>query len=246
MKAQKIDVFFSAQSFEKSAVRGSIAVVIDVLRASSTMITALSNGAKGVVPVKSMGDASQMAAKIASTHYLLCGEKDGIKIEDFDLGNSPFEYATDVVKDKTIILTTTNGTVAIQQAQMAKEIYIAGFLNLKAVVEKLQQQHANDDIVLICSGWKGRMSLEDILCAGMMVYEFCQCKDQVELPDGAKVALALYHAYAENLADTLANSNHAKRLAEHLENDDIGYCSQVNTFNIAPKIVDGILVDGQT
>jgi 2-phosphosulfolactate phosphatase len=226
-------------------IKGKIAVIIDVLRASSTITAAIAHGAKGVIPVRSMGDASQIAAKIGSTNFLLCGEKDGVKIQDFDLGNSPLEYTKELVKDKTVVLTTTNGTVAIQQAQLASTIYIASFLNAQAIVSHLKAKHPDDDIVLICSGWKGRISIEDTLCAGHIIHELFGDLMNEDITDGAKVSLAAYHECKNNLADALARSNHAKRLRDIIENDDIAYCSQINIFDVLPTLKDGIIVDGK-
>lgn len=246
MSLNKTDVFFSAQSFNDEMVRAKVAVVIDVLRATSTIVTAIANGSKGVIPVRSMGDASQIAAKIGSTHFLLCGEKDGVKIEDFDLGNSPFEYSTEVVKDKTIILTTTNGTLAIQKSLLASHIYIASFLNVGSLLKQLRTQHADDEIVLVCSGWKGRISIEDTLCAGYIIHELYGDVLNEDLPDGAKVALASYCECKDNLEGALAKSNHAKRLKNIIDTDDIAYCSQIDIFDVLPTLKDGIIVDGKT
>lgn len=245
MDYRNTDVFFSAQSFNDEMIKGKVAVIIDVLRASSTITVAIANGAKGVIPVGSMGDASQIASKIGSTNFLLCGEKDGIKIQDFDLGNSPLEYAEDVVKDKTVVLTTTNGTKAIQQAQLASDIYIASFLNAVTVVNTLKEYHSGDDIVLICSGWKGRISIEDTLCAGYLIYELFGDVINEDIKDGAKVALASYYECKNNLSEALARSNHAKRLRDIIENDDIAYCSQINIFEVLPTLKDGIIVNGK-
>lgn len=245
MNVTNTDVYFSAQAFSEEMARAKVAVVIDVLRATSTMVTALANGAKGIIPVRSMGDASQIVAKIDSDNFLLCGEKDGIKIENFDLGNSPFEYDEQTVADKTIVLTTTNGTQAIQQATLAKELYLASFLNVGTVISHLKTKHKKDKIVLICSGWKGRISIEDTLCAGYIVDALLGNNDDSGMPDGAKVARALYTQYKENLHAIIKQSNHAKRLEDKLVNDDIGYCSQIDIFDILPTLKDGIIVNGK-
>lgn len=246
MNVTNTDVYFSAQAFSEEMARAKVAVVIDVLRATSTMVTALANGAKGIIPVRSMGDASQIVSKIGSDNFLLCGEKDGIKIENFDLGNSPFEYDKETVSNKTIVLTTTNGTNAIQQATLAQELYLASFLNVGTVINQLKTAHQEEEVILICSGWKGRISIEDTLCAGYIIDALFEGKDDAGMPDGAKVAKALYNQYRHNLKETILQSNHAKRLEDKLVNDDIGYCSQIDIFDILPILKDGIIVDGKT
>jgi len=144
-----LDVFFSAQSFQENELRNKSVVVIDVLRATSTIVTALMNGAKGVIPVEDMGEASRISQSVDSENYLLCGEKDGNKIDGYDLGNSPLEYSRETVAGKTLIFNTTNGTKAIKKSLGSAKIYMASFLNLSAIVEELQAE--KNEIVLFFS-----------------------------------------------------------------------------------------------
>src|SRR5690554_1115604 len=129
----ELDVFFSVQTFQEEELRGKTVVVVDVLRATSTIVTALANGAKSVIPVADMGEASRISQSIDSDNYLLCGEKNGVQIEGYDLGNSPLEFTPEVVGGKSLILNTTNGTRAIKKSVGAAEVYIASFLNLASV-----------------------------------------------------------------------------------------------------------------
>ncbi len=137
---EEMDVFSSAYSFQEEDIRDKTVVVIDVLRASSTMTTALYNGAKGVIAVGDMDDASKISHNLDSLSFLLCGEKDGVKIEGYDLGNSPLEHTAEVVEDKTIILNTTNGTKAIKRSGLAERIIIGSFVNLDAIINHLERQ----------------------------------------------------------------------------------------------------------
>src|SRR5699024_10992143 len=130
----KIDVFISSQSFQEEDLRDKTVVVVDVLRASSTIATALAHGAKGVISVGDMSDASKISQNLDSPYYLLCGEKDGVKIEGYDLGNSPLDYTPQTVENKTIILNTSNGTKAIKRSALARQIVVGSFLNLQVVV----------------------------------------------------------------------------------------------------------------
>lgn len=238
---KNLDVFFSVLSFQEEEVRGKTVVVADVLRASSTIVTALQNGARGVIPVGDMGEASKISQNVDSDHYLLCGEKDGVKIDGFDLGNSPKEYSPEVVRDKTLILNTTNGTKAIKKSLSAEAVYIASFLNLDAVVNALRDDP--NDIVLICSGWRGRMSLEDLLLAGNIIYNLCEGKLQDESRDGAKVAFGLYEKFGQDLEGVITHSNHAYRLRDIVGEDDIVYCCRVNTTDVLPVLNEGIITD---
>jgi phosphosulfolactate phosphohydrolase-like enzyme len=138
-------------------------VVIDILRATTTMCVAMENGANSIWPVDSVQKAAQ-----AGSSFLTAGERNGEKVEGFDLGNSPQEFSEEVVKGRDIVMTTTNGTKAISLSEGAKNIYIASYRNISAVVQELQKQP--EDIVLFCSGWKDQVNLEDTLFAGEVIY----------------------------------------------------------------------------
>lgn len=218
-----------------------MAVVIDVLRASSTIVTALHNGAKGIIPVEDMEAAGRISQNLDSPKYLLCGEKGGRKIEGYDLGNSPFEYSSETVRDKTIIFKTTNGTQAVKRSLMADEVLVGSFLNLQCIIDRLKE--TDQDIVLVCAGWGGRLALEDLLCAGNIIHILGNGEISEDAFDGSKVAFGLYEKFGDDIEQALRNSNHAKRLDDITENDDIGFCSQLNTMDILPTLNEGIITD---
>lgn len=234
-----IDVFFSAQSFQEDELRNKAVVVIDVLRATSTIVTAMMSGAKGVIPVEDMGEASRISQSVDSDNYLLCGEKDGVKIEGYDLGNSPLEYSRKGVENKTLIFNTTNGTKAIKKSLGSATIYIASFLNLSAIVNALQVE--NNDVVLVCAGWKGRLALEDMLLAGNIIFNLTEGKLAESANDGAKVAFGLYEKYADDIKQVIFQSNHAQRLKEVIGTDDLEYCCQTDICNLLPVLHEGII-----
>lgn len=236
-----IEVFASAYSFQEEELRGKTVVAIDVLRASSTIVAALYNGAKGVIPAEDMGAAGKMAQSLDSPNFLLCGEKNGRKIEGYDLGNSPYEYSPDVVKGKTIIFNTTNGTKAIRRSTIADKILIGSFLNLNRIIEALKNNEG--EIVLVCAGWKGRISLEDLLCAGNIIYELTEGDLSNDARDGAKVAFGLFEKFGADIEGVLRTSNHAQRLKHITENDDIGFCSRLNTMDVLPVLEEGIILN---
>ena len=237
----KIDVFSTAFSLQEEVARGKTIVVIDVLRASSTIVTALGNKAKGVVPVADMGEAHKIAQNLDASQYLLCGERDGKKIEGYHLGNSPQEYTEDAVGGKTLIFNTTNGTKAIARSVGAESVIIGSFLNLGAVVEELKASEG--EILLLCAGWKNRLSLEDMLCAGKMVHELAGGQLPETASDGAKVAFVLYERFANDIEGVIMSSNHAQRLKNLVDGSDISFCSQVNTTNVLPVLKEGIIAD---
>lgn len=236
-----LDVFFSSQSFHEEELRNKVVVVIDVLRASSTIVTALMNQAKGIIPVEDMGEASRISQSVNSDKLLLCGEKDGVKIEGYDLGNSPLEYNTEVVKEKTLIFNTTNGTKAIKKAVGSVQLYVASFLNLSTIVHTLREEQK--DIVLICAGWRGRMAIEDLLLAGNIIYRLSDGELAANGSDGAKVAFGLYEKYSDNIPGVIHRSNHAMRLKDIAGEKDIDYCSQTDICEILPVLNDGIITD---
>lgn len=237
----EIDVFMSVPAFQEDDMRGKTAVIIDVLRASSTMVTAIQNGAKGIIPVENMDAAGRISQSLDSPQYLLCGEKDGEKIEGYHLGNSPLEYTREVVEDKKIILNTTNGTKAVRKAAIAEEVIIGGFLNLSRVVEKLQ--NTDRDIVLVCAGWRGRLSMEDLLCAGNIIYELYGDELPPNASDGVRVAFGLYEKFGDDIETTVKTSNHAVRLQGIINQKDILHCCNVSAMDVLPILNEGIITD---
>ncbi|PWN07928.1 2-phosphosulfolactate phosphatase [Rhodohalobacter mucosus] len=239
IQARSIDVFFSAQSFQENDLRNKTVVVIDVLRATSTMVTALMNGARGVIPVGDMGEASKISQNLDSENHLLCGEKDGVKIEGYDLGNSPLEYTREHVEGKTLIFNTTNGTKAVKKSMGASNVMIGAFLNLTAVSRYLES--SQNDVILLCAGWKGRLALEDTLLAGAIIYKLYGGSLPDTAPDGAKVAFGLFEKYRDDIESVILQSNHAVRLADIVENNDVSYCCKIDLCDIVPVLTDGII-----
>jgi 2-phosphosulfolactate phosphatase len=234
-----IDVYTTTLSLNEDEVRGKVVVVIDVLRATSTIITAMNNKAKSLIATEDMGEASKIAQNLDPSRCLLCGERDGKQIEGYDLGNSPSEYTEEVVKDKTLILTTTNGTKAISRSSQADRVLIAGFLNAQAVTDVIKS--SEKEIILVCAGWKGRLSLEDVLCAGYIINLIYDGTIPDDAKDGALVAAALYDRFSDNITGVVSSSNHAKRLQEMGYSADIEYCCAINTVNIVPEVIEGII-----
>lgn len=236
-----IDVFFSVQAFQEEDLRGKSAVIIDVLRTSSSIITGIYNGARKIIPVGDTNDTMKIATTLDSKDYLLCGEKNGVKVEGFHLGNSPLEYTPEVVADKTLIFNSTNGTKSIKKAGLANEIYIGSFLNLQNIIDTLKKH--DDEVVLICSGWQGKLSFEDTLCAGAVIHAFTGGRLPDNAKDGVKVAFGLFEKFGEDLEANIRQSDHARRLEKILPNNDVEFCCTVNKFDVLPGMKDGILTN---
>jgi 2-phosphosulfolactate phosphatase len=233
-----IDVALLPNGVNHQLVTGSVAIVIDVLRASSTMLTALSNGAKQIVPVIEPEEAKNMARKFPAGESLLCGEREGDKIPGFDLGNSPLEFTEQSVKDKTLIMSTTNGTKACLSAQNAGVVYIGSFLNLTIVADTVKQTDKN--ILIITSGKEGRFSLEDTVCAGAYVDKL-NLDDRYAITDAARVAKILYTIYRSNIREMLGSCEHGLYLASLGYSQDLDYCAQIDKLLLIPKFTSGII-----
>jgi 2-phosphosulfolactate phosphatase len=237
----EIDAYMAVPSFQEEDMRGKTVVVIDVLRASTTMVAALTNGAKKIIPIKSMDAAGPITQNMDASDYLLCGEKDGKKIEGYHLGNSPLEYTREVVEGKTVILNTTNGTKAVKKAASAGELMIGCFSNLNQVVERLKA--ADGDIALVCAGWRGRLSLEDMLCAGNIIYDLYDGDLPPLVKDSVGIAFGLYKKFGDDIAGVVKQSNHARRLREFIDHDDITYSCKTNITDVLPVLKEGIITN---
>jgi len=215
---------------ENSRSNFDACVVIDVLRATSTIVTALSNGASEVLPVLNLEDAIEFG----KMGYLIGGERGGIKPLGFALGNSPAEYCTDIVKDRKICLTTTNGTRALINARKyANDIYVASFLNLSSTVERLS---VYDNIAIICAGNDGDVSYEDTQLAGFIIEKLCVIRSYA-LSDSALIALGLW----QELGEPRFVGSHAKKLIELGFEKDVEYCSSIDVNSIV-ALYDGKVI----
>ncbi len=235
-----IDVFSSAISFSEQDVRSKTVVVIDVLRACSTIQTALENGSNGIIPLAEKDDAGRYTRFLDASGVLLCGEKKGKKVEGYQLGNSPLEYDRQTIENKTILFKTTNGTRAITRSSNAREILIGSFLNLTAVIDALKE-FGRSDVLLICSGWNSRLSIEDMLCAGAIIYRLFDAKLPDDATDGVKVSFGLYEKFGNDARGLIESSNHAVRLREIGFGEDVVYCSEIDLFSSVPRMKDGVI-----
>ncbi len=215
-----------------------VAVVIDVLRAASCMATALANGCSEIIPVAEVQQAVQIAEQVPRAMLLLAGERDGRRIEGFDLGNSPKEFRIDAVAGKTIVMTTTNGTKALLWCEGAEKIYLLSLLNLRSITQALRGM--DKDLVIVCSGQDGKETLEDTVCAGLLIEKlFDLAPDRVQLSETAQAARRLAHQHKTDLALMLQQSPHGHYLKHIGFADDLEICSRVNALDVAPVYADG-------
>jgi 2-phosphosulfolactate phosphatase len=231
-------LYTKTAGFTEAQAKGAHVVVIDVLRASSTIVHACENGVERIIPVAEVEDATKLLPTLDRKKTLLCGEREGIKIEGFDLGNSPLEYASKVVKGKTLILSTSNGTVAITASAAAKEIVIGCFLNLGHVVSHVLSSRPKK-VALLCAGNLGQFALEDFVCGGHLVQRLVESsRAKLTLNDGAVAARALA-ASMTDAGEVVRNSSHGQLLAELGFEADLEFCSRIDKYGTVPTVVDG-------
>ena len=231
-----ISIISTAQQCKDFNFSGQIAVVIDVLRATSVITTALDNGAKSVIPVKTVEEAERIFSALPEGSALKGGERNSVKIDGFDLGNSPLEYKRNVVADKDIVFTTTNGTQALQGVQGADEVVLACFRNMASVADYLLR--LQKDVVIVCSGTRGRFSLDDGLCAGRLV-GLLKKQTKVENDDLSILLSNHYEKIKGNLFGALAECFHVKYLFGLGFYDDIRFCFQTDCEDVVPTLKNG-------
>jgi 2-phosphosulfolactate phosphatase len=244
-----INVHLLPRLVERDELAGSVCVVIDVLRATTTMSHALANGAREVIPCLEVDDAVRTAAALPREEYLLGGERGGVKIEGFDLGNSPCEYPPSTVAGKTVIFTTTNGTRALLHCDRAAEVLLAAFVNLSAVCRKLTPAASSQQgkIDVICAGTGGSITREDVLLAGAIADRLStlgELNDSATLAAdswrGALTAAGLSAGAPEQidaarLAAILKQSRGGRNLTRLKLEADILDAARIDCLNVVPR-----------
>ena len=240
-----IDVAFTPEELRDTRLDGVTTVVIDALRASTTIVTALAHGARAVVPVGSPDEARAAAAAWTDGPALLGGERGGAAPPGFALGNSPAEYAGPHVRGHTILFTTTNGTRALAAVGGAAAVAVGGFVNAAAVA-RWAAARGGDRALLVCSGELGRFCLEDAACAGLLVSRLAALRPDLRLSDGARAAAVLHARYADDLDALLADAAWARALVARGRGGDLPFCVAVDAYDIVPVVTDGRLVAAGT
>ncbi|MDF2501057.1 MAG: comB [Anaerosporomusa subterranea] len=228
----QINVCLTPSEYVIEQYRDWNAVVIDVFRATSSMAAAFANKCATVIPVETVEEALQK--KQTQPDVLLAGERNALKVNGFDLGNSPLEFTADAVRDKTIIMSTTNGTVALVKAAESAAVYTAAFVNAAAVCRTLREH--SRDTVLICAGRKGEFALEDALCAGLLADRLA---DLAVLSDSAQFTRSAYREVSPKLLQRVSESRHARYLSEIGLGEDVAWCLQYDIFDVVPCFSKG-------
>lgn len=236
MSRLKIDACFSPYLYPVYADTESIVVVIDVFRATSAICVAFHYGAEKIIPVATIEEALQYKQQ----GMLAGAERDAVKLDGFDFGNSPYDYMGSHVKDKTIALTTTNGTQAIEAARNAYKVVIGSFLNIDVLCDWLIKQNRN--VLLLCSGWKNKFNMEDSLFAGAVTQQIIDKSTNYRLGDGCLALKYLYQIGKERPTKFLNYSSHKERFAKLNLKKDIRYCLMPNSAPVVPVLEGKFLV----
>lgn len=237
----RVDVHATVLNIPESAqLQSRTAVVIDVLRATTTITAALAAGASCVVPLLTPEDAFAMVRAQPGRRFILGGERNSVRIDSFHLGNSPLEYTRERVEGLLLLFTTTNGTRALRRAAPAAELYVACLNNAPAVARRLLA--AGRDVALCCAGTKEQFSLEDTLCAGAVLAHMEGQGEALTTCDLGRVALALYREHQGNLLELLTLSEHGQSLLRLGLAEDLAYCAKLGQTELVARLEEGALV----
>ena len=235
----KLETYLTPHSPENEEIfGGSLIVMIDVLRASTTICVALHNGARELIPTDSLDKAVSIYSGLSRSSRFIGGERGGVKPSGFDAGNSPLEYTSEKVGERTVIFTTTNGTRIFQKAKLAKCRIVAGFVNVAAVNDFIISRIANDDIdnvCIFCAGNSGRFSYEDTLCAGKIISDLAN-RSNFELSDSSIASKDLYEMHKNSMNEFIKKCEHGNKLIELGFENDIDIALSCDTYPVVPVV----------
>ena len=234
----RLDVFFTPNPVKPVETAGRLVVIVDVLRASTTVATALGNGARTVIPVEGADEVINRSREFTRSQILLAGEQKMYPIAGFDIGNSPQAFTPAVVEGKTILITTTNGTKTLMGVQNARDIVIASYVNFTAVLAMMRvAASSNTDIAIICAGEEGSFTLEDAACAGRYVRAIPK-RAGIQTNDAAAASVVIEKKYGDNIAKVFKESSHGQALDAAGFGDDLTAAAQVDSYPVVPIYQD--------
>ena len=235
----RVDVFNTPQEVTPAEVGNRAVAVIDVLRASTSIATALANGARAVVPFASSEEVVSRATSLGKGAAKLAGERRMLAIPGFDFGNSPLEFTPDAVDGQAILMSTTNGTAAILAVQGARDVIIASYVNFSAVLSMLRAALRGDtDVAIVCAGQDRGFALEDAACAGLFVRHLTGAQASVDINDAAQAAMLIDRKFGRTLKKLVNTSAHGAALADAGFGDDLAACIKVDSVPVVPIFQD--------
>jgi 2-phosphosulfolactate phosphatase len=235
----RVDVFFVAQEVGASDVANRVVAVVDVLRASTSIAVALSNGARAVVPLATSEETINRAKTLGAGAAKLAGERKSQPIPGFDFGNSPLEFTKEEVDGRTILMSTTNGTAAILAVQGARDVIVASYVNFSAVLSMLRAAlRGGTDVAIVCAGHERHFALEDAACAGLFVRHITEKHTTAETNDAAQAAIVIEKKFGKSLKRLFQSSAHGIALAEAGFGEDLVVCAQMDSYPVIPVYQD--------
>lgn len=240
-----VELYLTPAPFVEANLENKVVVVIDVLRSSTSICAALMAGAKGVIPTDGPGEAGELRSKLGGENTVLAGERDGIRIDNFELGNSPSEFTKESVDGKFVIMTTTNGTAMFKKTAKSSAVLAGGLVNASKIAEKMAA--SEKDMIIACSGREGNFSIEDTLCGGLLI-DLLSSKYKVEhkLNDAAMIAFQLYQKNVSNLRETIEKGEHAQFLTSLGYQQDVSMATLIDSMPVRPVLKDGRLIRDDT
>ncbi len=236
-----IDLYLTPMPVTRAHTENKAVVIIDVLRFCTSTCAALTAGAKGIIPTAGPGEAGEMWSKLGSEMAVLAGERGGIKIENFQLGNSPTEFTPETVGGKYVIMTTTNGTAAFGKISSAGLVVCGALVNISKVAATIAA--FDRDVVILCSGQDGGFSIEDTICGGMLIHLLsAEHKKEVTVNDAGSLALLLYRTNRTAIKRTIRRGEHGRHLAQLGFAQDVDIAAGIDTMPVCPVLKEGRLV----
>ena len=237
----QVKLFLTPLPFEAAEISQKTVAVIDVLRASTSICAALRSGAKGVIPMAGPGEAAEMRSKIGTDVAVLAGERNGVKIDNFQFGNSPTEFNEETVGGKNVIMTTTNGTLVFTKASRGRLVLNCSLVNISEVARRVAEE--DRDLVIACAGEEGGFSIEDTLCGGMLIHLLKTVyKKEVVLSDAGSLALLLFRANKTAIRQSIEQGEHGRYLASIGFAGDVALATEIDSMAVLPVLKDGRLV----
>lgn len=238
----KIDLYLTPTPLTKARQENKTVAVIDVLRASTTICAALTAGARGVIPTAGPGEAGEMWTKIGGEMAILAGERNGVKIENFQLGNSPREFTPQTVGGKLVVMSTTNGTIVFNNVySSAGTVICCALVNMSVVAERVARE--NRDLVIACSGREGHFSIEDTICGGMLIHLLLEKYTRdIEPNDAGSLALLLYQTNRGRIKEAIEQGEHGRFLASIGFAADVSLAARIDSMPVLPVLKNGQLV----
>lgn len=228
-----VEVCLTPDLIHQHDLKGKIVVVVDIFRATSCIVTGMAYGVESIYPV----DNVEACFELGKKGMITAGERGGVKIEGFSIGNSPFEYMKDEYRGKSVAITTTNGTRAILASQAADQVLIGAFLNLDALTSYLSS--VRKDVIIHCAGWQGTVNIEDTLFAGALIEKISDTRHMEG--DPALLALQLFEQNKNDLMKIALASSHAERLQNIGIEKDLEFCLDMSLYSVLPEFKDGKL-----